>query len=198
MSGKDWRARNKHIDIIMQNLKKAGIVESLACAIPVALKMKPADRGFFAQKTIEFGENFINNHIARLTERSANIDAEVTEQAQAVAAAEATVCTAIQAMNEKAEELQATKELLDAAKKARNEAAAVADNTVAKLNEFAIALEKEAEHLTQTRKLSAKFETLKERQPVARVEAPICQDEGVLKADEISIDEEAKTEVPIQ
>merc|ERR1719350_600085 len=112
--------------MIMQTLTKAGIVQSLASALPVALKMKPADRGPFAQKTLDFGEEFFSNHITGLTERSANIKIEVFEQTQTVAAVQAALFTARKTMDEKTEELQAAKDLSNAAKQAHDEVVGVA------------------------------------------------------------------------
>merc|ERR1711941_227644 len=103
MPGKDWRARNKMIDMIIQTLLKAGIDQSLVSALPVAMKTKPADRGPFAQKTLDFGEECFSNHITRLSERSANIDIKAVEQVQAVAAAQAALSTATKTMDEKTE-----------------------------------------------------------------------------------------------
>jgi len=196
--GKDWRARNKTIDMIMRTLKKAGIVQSLASALPVALKLKPADRGPFAEKTIEFGEEFFTNHITEQTESSANIETKVAEQGQAVAAAQAASVATGETHVEKLEELRAANDLSKAARQEHDEAVAMADATVAKLEKFAIALEKERQNLVCMQELAANFGALKERKTVTVVETPTGEVEKIVNTlGEVSVHEEAATEVPV-
>merc|ERR1712217_211331 len=157
--------------------KKADINESLAASLIVALKLKSGERGPFALKALDFGEEFFNNHITALTERSANRDTKIAEQAQAVVAAQAALVGAEKTMEEKTGDLQAAFDLLNAAKKEYDEAAVVANAMAAKIEEFSIALNRERENLVHTKELSVKFELLKERQTVASVEAPTFEEE---------------------
>merc|ERR1711920_448355 len=195
--GKDWRTRNKMIDMITQTLLKAGIDQSLVSALPVALKTKPAERGPFAQKTLDFAEECFSNHITGLAERSAKIDITMAEHVQAVAVAHTALSTASKTMDEKTEEQKDAKDLSNVAKQARDEAVALVEATAAKLQEFATELENERKNLLRVQEVSAKFEALKERRTTPLVEASTCE-EKIAKADEASLVEVTKSEAPIE
>jgi len=177
---KDWRLRNKAIDTIVKAFTKVGIDKSLSSALPTALKLKPAERGPFAQATIEFGEETFTAHIADLKERIANNDTEAAERAQAVAAAEAAALGAEKNMGEKSADLETTKELLKATKKTRDEAALQVKAADAHIEEFTKAINCEQEGLDRAQELLAEFYGMKERD--AAKEAENEEEEGATEA----------------
>merc|ERR1712151_212859 len=160
------RLRNKTIDMIVNALDKIGVDKSLTSALPVALKLKPAERGPFAQAALDFGEETFSNHIADLNARIANNDNETAERAQAVAGAEEALGVAEKTMNEKSEDLQIASDLLKATKTSRDEADREAMQADIKIEELTKAVVCEREGLAHTQELLVKFGELRERQTV--------------------------------
>merc|ERR1719221_86366 len=172
--GKDWRLRNRAIDTIVKAFTKVGIAKSLISALPTALKLKPAERGPFAQATVDFGEETFATHIAGLKERIANNDTEAAAKAQAVAVAEAATLSAEKTLGEKSADLKTTKELMNATKKTRDEAALEVKAADAKIEEFTKAMNCEREGLARAQELLAKFDVLKERHAAKET---VCEEE---------------------
>jgi len=86
--GQKWRERVKVIKVMLDMLKKIGLSNSLEGALPVALKLKPEDRGPFAVKTVEYAEALVQKHLSSLATKLTNFEAGAATRAQAVKEAE--------------------------------------------------------------------------------------------------------------
>jgi chromosome segregation ATPase len=101
-TGSEWRAREKTISELMKLLQEwCEIPESLARALPAAIKTKTKERGEFAMQSLEAGEAAHNEHLAELSARIAGFDTENAQRAAAVTTAESALAVA-EAAKEKA------------------------------------------------------------------------------------------------
>jgi len=188
LPGKEWPKKRKMADATMKALKNAGMCASLAASLDVTLRGKLAERGPIAERALEHGERFFEQHIAAFTERILAAEAKIAEKAQAVAAAGEGLSAAEKVAEEKTEGLRSVTGSLDAAKLEHEQAAAAVETAKSKLKGFQDALEKERASLAATQGLASKFDAL--RQPAeAPAEAPAC--EGEAAAAPCPVDEEA-------
>lgn len=91
---KDWRQRNKMIDSVTKILQECDAGDALTLAIPMAFKLKPEDRGFFAQDAVKFAEQALKESVAAFGTAIATLNDVLATAAQEVAAAEEGVATA--------------------------------------------------------------------------------------------------------
>mmetsp|Transcript_116062 Transcript_116062/g.328937 ORF Transcript_116062/g.328937 Transcript_116062/m.328937 type:complete len:402 (-) Transcript_116062:139-1344(-) len=188
LQGKDWPKKKKMADATMAALRDAGMCASLAASLDVTLRGKLAERGPFAEKALEHGEQFFEKHIAEYTERILGAESKIAEQAQAVAAAGEGLAAAEKVVQERAQGLRSAQSSLDAARLEHEQAAAAAETGRSQLRGLQAALEKERASLAATQALASKFDAL--RQPAeAPAEAPAC--EGEAAAAPCPVDEEA-------
>eukprot|EP00933_Yihiella_yeosuensis_P075652 TRINITY_DN850_c0_g1_i1.p1 TRINITY_DN850_c0_g1~~TRINITY_DN850_c0_g1_i1.p1 ORF type:complete len:392 (-),score=153.20 TRINITY_DN850_c0_g1_i1:547-1722(-) len=89
ISGQKWRERAKLIQGVLEMLEKVGLDKSLKAGLPGALKIKPAERGRFAQRAVTYAEELLKKHIADVETKLGGMDAEGEARAKAVTDAEA-------------------------------------------------------------------------------------------------------------
>mmetsp|Transcript_29340 Transcript_29340/g.74036 ORF Transcript_29340/g.74036 Transcript_29340/m.74036 type:complete len:430 (+) Transcript_29340:74-1363(+) len=85
---KEWRARQKAIARASGLLAQAGVPESLAAAVPLALKEAVAARTDFVGTVIEHAEMALHEHIASITSQIEEQQASIDSQTQVIVAAE--------------------------------------------------------------------------------------------------------------
>jgi len=91
--GQKWRLRDKKIQEIVNILEELSTEGSLTTAVPVSLKEKPADRGFFAVNAIEFVEGILKKSVESIDQEIIARQAEVDEQEKQIALAGNNVAT---------------------------------------------------------------------------------------------------------
>lgn len=179
-SGKDWRERNKVIDMAVQALDEMGLDASLKSCLPTALKTKPAERGRFAQKAVEFAEVVMSSFLENTEQKIANFGLETTTRADATAAAKGALETAeVELQKGQAAVKQAEDALTDAQIAQSN---AEADHEVAPktVQECKAAMETDTKSLSHAQEILSMFVALKDKSSaaLAPVEAQVMQQES--------------------
>eukprot|EP00931_Biecheleriopsis_adriatica_P024771 TRINITY_DN1534_c0_g1_i1.p1 TRINITY_DN1534_c0_g1~~TRINITY_DN1534_c0_g1_i1.p1 ORF type:complete len:405 (+),score=166.88 TRINITY_DN1534_c0_g1_i1:38-1216(+) len=167
--GKEWRERNKTIDLAIQTLERMGLDASLKAAIPSALKTKPGERGKFASKAVEFSELVMSRFLTSLDEQIANFDKEVASRAEATAISQEALKAAEAQLGEGKTAAAEAQTKLDAALQERRKAEAAAQAAPKTIAKLMTALEVDSASLAKAKDVVAKFEILKER-PAAPAE----------------------------
>lgn len=80
-AGKEWRERNKAIDETLKVLAEL-CDASLKASLPTALRTKPAERGRFSLKAINFCEVALAGRGEKMKEKIGSFDAEAANRAQ--------------------------------------------------------------------------------------------------------------------
>merc|ERR1719433_745390 len=166
-AGKEWRQRDKVIEVLMRSLGE-GLPVSLERALPVALRKKSGEgHGPFAQKAVEAGEVALQVRMDTLTEELAAAEAQVAKQAEAIAAAEAAEAAASEAAAVAMEaSIAADNEQLAAGEVLRGLRERLPELD-AEATEAALELEAARQRLSQFLELAARFARLEEGTPAA-------------------------------
>jgi len=155
-----WSNKQKLATVVVEMLDKVGLDASLKGALPVALKAKPAERGPFALKAIEFGEELLAKHIAALTAKLAGFDAEAELRAKAAADAESALTEKNTVLEEKKKEHKDAKAVLHEKEGVLSKAKRDAKALEPRGKEAATNLAKTQAALTSVKELVAKYEEL--------------------------------------
>eukprot|EP00931_Biecheleriopsis_adriatica_P079333 TRINITY_DN52738_c0_g1_i1.p1 TRINITY_DN52738_c0_g1~~TRINITY_DN52738_c0_g1_i1.p1 ORF type:complete len:407 (+),score=150.67 TRINITY_DN52738_c0_g1_i1:70-1221(+) len=160
--GQKWREKAKLIAGVVEMLEKINKDLSLKGALPVALKMKPSERGKFAEKAVSFAEELFSNHIGSLGTKLDNFDTEAANRAKAVADAEASLKDATQQKEQRQDEFITAENTLLDKDTALTEAKKSEKSLGPKAADASAELELAKESLAEVQTLACKFTELLE------------------------------------
>jgi len=199
-SGKDWRERNKVVDMAVQALDKMGLDASLKSCLPTALKAKPSERGRFAQKAVEFSESVMSHFLETTAEKISKFGEEASNRAQATAAAKEDLDTAEAKLEEgKAFTKDAGDALVDA-NIVQSNAQVAHDSAPQVVEERKATVEQEQASLSHTQHIISLFTALKEKTSTVPMqqEAPTMQQEETTVPVQAPTMHQEATAVPAQ
>jgi len=161
IASKDWRARDKLITRLGQQLKRVGVAESLLKAVPVALKTKAGERSEFANTTVAHAEELYGKHIEALKGRVESFGAEEARRAEAVTAAEGAAKVAEDALAAATESSSAAQAAFKEETKAEREHAAKMKKFPARATKLEKQLAKAQAELQHLNEVVTSFEALR-------------------------------------
>eukprot|EP00930_Biecheleria_cincta_P059320 TRINITY_DN45062_c0_g1_i1.p1 TRINITY_DN45062_c0_g1~~TRINITY_DN45062_c0_g1_i1.p1 ORF type:complete len:389 (+),score=137.28 TRINITY_DN45062_c0_g1_i1:46-1167(+) len=179
-SGKEWRERNKAIDVAVQALDKMGMDASLKSCLPTALKTKPLERGRFAKRAVEFSESIMGHFLESTAEKISKFDQETADRAQASAAGKEQLDAAEARLGEGKAATKDAEDALLNAQIAQSNAKVAHDSAPQKVEECKAAVETEKASLSHAQEILSLFMALKEKTGDAPAldEAPETQQEA--------------------
>jgi hypothetical protein len=178
----EWRERNKVIGLALQALDQMGLDASLKSCLPTALKTKPAERGRFAQKAVEFSEVVMKHFIETTEQKIADFGQEAVSRAQAVAAAKVDLDTAEAELQKGQTAVKEAKDALTDAQIAQSNAQVAHEVAPKTVEECKAATESDATSLSHVQEILSMFMSLKDksRATEATSEDQVMQQEAVI------------------
>lgn len=163
LTGKVWRERNKCIDMALQALDEMGLDTSLKSCLPTALKTKPAERGRFAQKAVEFSEVVMKNFLESTEQQIADFGQEAVSRAQATAAAKEVLDTAEGELQKGQAAVKEAKDALTDAEIAQSNAQVAHDAAPKTVEECKAAMESDTKSMSRVQEIMFMFMALKDK-----------------------------------
>eukprot|EP00930_Biecheleria_cincta_P017566 TRINITY_DN13921_c0_g1_i1.p1 TRINITY_DN13921_c0_g1~~TRINITY_DN13921_c0_g1_i1.p1 ORF type:complete len:401 (-),score=131.88 TRINITY_DN13921_c0_g1_i1:207-1340(-) len=180
-TGKEWRERNKVIDVALQALDEMGMDASLKSCLPTALKTKPAERGRFAQKAIEFTEIVMSRFQESTEQKIAGFDQEAVSRATATAAAKEVLHASEAELTKGQAAVKEAKDALTDANIAQSNAQVTHDAAPETVERCKAAMESDTKSLSHVQEILSMFMALKDK---SRPTEPPKEDQ-VLQQEEV-------------